>query len=69
MENFVFGQDQSRHRLTVDTADDFELISKIIMTLYPSNPEFTIHDVLDLLSKHPDWAAINSHVRQKHYTE
>lgn len=69
LENFAFGQDQSHYRLTVDTADDFELVSKIITALYPSNPEFTIHDVLALLSEHSDWATINSHVRQKHYTE
>lgn len=67
--NFAFGQDQSRHRWTVDTPEDFELISKIITALYPFNPEFSIHDVLSLLFKHPDWVAINSHVRQKAYTE
>ncbi|MFZ3018218.1 MAG: glycosyltransferase family protein [Gallionella sp.] len=65
LANFAFGQDKSNYRLTVDTPEDFELISRIITALYPVKPEFTIHDILKLLSKHPNWLEINSHIQQK----
>lgn len=61
----VFGRDASRHRWTVDTPEDFELVSRIIETLYPLNPEFGLEDILALLKDHPQWAGINAHVEQK----
>ena len=60
-------RDESRHRWTVDTPEDFDLISRIVSALYPSNPEFTMQDCLDLLSRHPDWYLINAEVSQKKY--
>lgn len=57
--------DQSGYRLTVDTIEDFELISRLIEALYPTNPEFVLADIITLLEKHPDWAKINAHVEQK----
>jgi spore coat polysaccharide biosynthesis protein SpsF len=57
--------DLSAHRWTVDTSEDFELISRVIETLCPTRPEFTIDDVLALLDRHPDWIEINRHVEQK----
>lgn len=57
--------DISAQRWTVDTPEDFELVSRIIETLYPTRPEFTIDDVLALLDRHPDWIEINRHVEQK----
>lgn len=58
-------EDLSYHRWTVDTAEDFELIKKIIEALYPINNQFGLTDILDLLMKHPEWVAINAHVKQK----
>lgn len=58
-------EDQSHHRWTVDTAEDFELISKLIAALYPTNPDFRMRDVLALFKIHPDWIKINAHVEQK----
>lgn len=63
----VYSENQSSHRWTVDTADDFELIKKIIETLYPQIPKFTLEDCLDLLRQYPDWSLINAHVEQKKY--
>ena len=57
--------DLSRHRWTVDTAEDFELISKIYSALYRESGIFLLDDVLRLLEKHPQWPAINRHVKQK----
>ena len=52
----------SGHRWTVDTPEDFELVSRLLKTL---KPQFTLRDVLALLDKHPDWRALNAHVEQK----
>lgn len=57
--------DLSRHRWTVDTPEDFELVSRILSELYPKNPEFEMADVLALLSEHSSWSAINAGVNQK----
>ncbi len=56
---------ESRHRWTVDTPEDFELIRKILTQLYPANPVFTLRDVLGLLERHPDWENLNAHIQQK----
>ncbi|MEH2349514.1 MAG: glycosyltransferase family protein [Nostoc sp.] len=63
----VYSENQSSHRWTVDTADDFELIKRIIEALYPQIPKFTLEDCLDLLREYPDWSLINAHVEQKKY--
>ena len=58
-------QDLSRHRWTVDTPEDFELVSLILEALYDARPDFGTDDVLALLERHPDWSRINAHVEQK----
>jgi len=57
--------DHSHHRWTVDTKEDFELVEKIISTLYPKNHDFDTNDILKLLKENPDWVAINAHIQQK----
>jgi len=57
--------DLSHHRWTVDTAEDFELVTRILSTLYPRKPDFCISDVLNLLDIHPQWQGINRGVHQK----
>ncbi|MEG3618558.1 glycosyltransferase family protein [Magnetovibrio sp. PR-2] len=41
--------------ITLDTADDFELIKLIFETLYPQNPEFGLGEILSLLKSRPDF--------------
>lgn len=65
LANIAYRENQGRHRWTVDTPEDFELVEKILGALYPAKPSFTLEDVLDLLQRHPDWADINAHVEQK----
>lgn len=65
IKNVLYRQDESRHRWTVDTADDFTLIEKIINELYPNKPGFALEDVLALFDRHPEWYFINAHVEQK----
>ena len=57
--------DLSSYRLTVDTAEDLELITKIVEALMPHTPEFTLDDIVTLLRQNPDWVTINAHVLQK----
>jgi len=59
------GQDAPDYRLTVDTPEDFELVTKVYEALYPANPDFTIADVLTLLRERPELAGINAAIRQK----
>lgn len=59
----------SHHRWTVDTPEDFCLISKLLEELYPRNPNFRMKDILDLLERHKDWYFINAAVQQKKYGE
>ncbi len=63
--NLPYEKDYSHYRLTVDTPADFELMERMITTLYPTNPKFTLEDCLTLLKKHPEWAKINAEVKQK----
>lgn len=63
--NFIHHPDASSYRLTVDTTEDFLLISKIFETLYPKNKKFRLSDILFLLEKNPEWKSINAHVKQK----
>lgn len=57
--------DQSYHRWTVDTAEDLELVTKILTELYPVNPHFKTKDILNLFEKYPEWVKINAHIKQK----
>jgi spore coat polysaccharide biosynthesis protein SpsF len=67
--NLINEENQSRHRWTVDTEEDFELIKRIITYLYPQNPNFEMQDALHLFEMYPDWYSINAHVEQKKYGE
>ncbi|MFZ0371438.1 MAG: glycosyltransferase family protein [Halobacillus sp.] len=61
----VYSRDESKHRWTVDTIEDFTLIEKILSELYPLKPEFTLEDVLALLNRNQAWTQINEKVDQK----
>jgi len=65
MANFSGDHDYGHHRWTLDTPDDFRLISKIYDTLYSIHPEFSWMDVIHLLEQHPEWSLLNAHVKQR----
>jgi spore coat polysaccharide biosynthesis protein SpsF len=52
-------------RLTVDTPEDFALVTRIYEALYPQRPDFRVADILTLLADHPDWRDLNRTVQQK----
>jgi spore coat polysaccharide biosynthesis protein SpsF len=55
----------SWERWTLDEPRDFELIRRVLQTLYPDNPGFRMADVIRVLDAHPDWRAFNGSVREK----
>lgn len=57
--------DLSRHRWTVDTAEDYALVKMLFDSLYPANPAFVMENVLGLLQEHPDWSGINRNIAQR----
>lgn len=65
LKSFTHSENLSHHRWTVDTSEDFELVSKIYGALYPKNPEFGMKQTLQLFDKHPAWMHINRHIDQK----
>ena len=52
-------------RLTLDTPEDYALFKQVIETLYPTNPNFTLGDILDLLESRPELQTIAQHVKAK----
>ncbi|MGJ9458020.1 cytidylyltransferase domain-containing protein [Oceanobacillus sp. CF4.6] len=65
LTNVSNSKNYSHHRWTVDTLEDFTLINKIIETLYPHKPEFTMEDTIELLDTFPEWQLINTHIQQE----
>lgn len=57
--------DYSRHRWTVDTEEDFELISNLIMELNKRKIECNLNNLIQILNDNSEWAQINAHVEQK----
>jgi spore coat polysaccharide biosynthesis protein SpsF len=59
-------RDRSAHRWTVDTIEDFELVTRIYGALWrPDRPPFDYEEILDCLAAHPEWEQINQHIAQK----
>jgi spore coat polysaccharide biosynthesis protein SpsF len=48
------------HRWTIDYSEDYAFIDAVYKELYPSNPQFGLADILNLLGKRPDIFALNS---------
>lgn len=57
-------RDYSRHRWTVDTADDLAFVRAVYGEL-GAEGHFGMEQVLDLLEREPRIAELNAHVRQK----
>ena len=65
LHDFKAPSPSARHRWTVDTIEDFELVKNILESLYPLNPQFRLADILALLERNPTWSQINAHIVQK----
>jgi len=52
-------------RLTVDTPEDFELVTRIFEELYVPGEVFSLVDIVDLCRRKPELPAINMTIEQK----
>ncbi len=52
-------EEQRQLEMSVDTADDLALVSRVFEALYPANPAFGLPDVLDLLDRRPELRAMS----------
>lgn len=62
---YKWDKNYSYYRWTLDTEDDFKLISNIYSELYKDEKKFTTNEVLALLQTKPELIEINAHVKQK----
>ncbi|GGF91425.1 cytidylyltransferase domain-containing protein [Paenibacillus abyssi] len=63
--NVLSAADYSRHRWTLDTIEDWNLIVEIYKHLYNRKRVFSWHEVIELLERYPDLIEINQHIEQK----
>ena len=56
-------------RVTLDTKEDYLVLSEIFDHFYPVNPDFSAEDIVDFLRCHPEIVRINSDVKQKNLHE
>jgi spore coat polysaccharide biosynthesis protein SpsF len=57
--------DYSKYRWTLDTEEDFELISEVYDRLYKSEHNFYLNEIIELFYQEPDLYQINAHIEQK----
>jgi spore coat polysaccharide biosynthesis protein SpsF len=50
------------HRWTLDYQEDYLFVSAVYEALYPSNPRFSLKDVLAFLVAHPEVESLNRHL-------
>lgn len=63
VDNVRWDRDLSMsHRWVLDYPEDLEFITAVFESLYPTNPEFGIEEVLTLLDQRPELRAINAHL-------
>ncbi|SHH83247.1 cytidylyltransferase domain-containing protein [Clostridium grantii] len=55
----------SNYRLTLDTKEDFELITNIYENLYKGEHDFYLDEIVQLFNEKPELTKINEHVEQK----
>jgi spore coat polysaccharide biosynthesis protein SpsF len=63
LQRVAAGGDWSRHRWTVDTSEDFDLVRRIYDAL--GNDTFGWVEALAVVEAHPDWSSLNESVAQK----
>lgn len=59
--NVAAKENNARYRLTVDTEEDFKLITLLLESL----KTWDLNEILQVLKENPEWEKINSHIQQK----
>lgn len=57
--------DYSNYRWTLDTKEDWKLISKVYDHLYNGEHDFYLNDIINLMKKYPELNEINKDIEQK----
>ncbi len=65
LRNFQCDTDYAAYRWTLDTIEDWRLITAIYDALFPMNNCFGMNDVLLLLQRRPELLTLNAHIEQK----
>ena len=65
LRNVACSQNLNHCRWTVDTPEDYELVSLLFGAVHQTHPEFCLGDLLAEMGRHPEWMRINQHVQQK----
>lgn len=58
------GGDYSHYRCTVDTPEDYELVTKVYASVSKLGNDYSWRDVVAAIDANPEWADINRHVQQ-----
>lgn len=53
-------------RLTLDTPEDYALITGVFAELYPADPTFDLAAIMALLDAHPEYRALNAEVKHRY---
>ncbi|NLD98187.1 MAG: NTP transferase domain-containing protein [Synergistaceae bacterium] len=65
LTNLESEKDESGYRWTVDTPEDFQLLSLVLDRFSHDLSGFRYRDVLAQLNENPNWQKINAHIEQK----
>ncbi|MEC2159777.1 glycosyltransferase family protein [Virgibacillus halodenitrificans] len=57
--------DFSMYRWTLDTEEDFKLISEVYNRLYMGKHDFYLHDIIEIFKQEPKLFTFNAHIEQK----
>ena len=52
-------------RITLDTQEDYDLLSRVFQRLYPEKKDFNAYDIVKLFEEKPSLELINKNVVQK----
>ena len=63
-KNYLSKDNLSKYRFTLDTKEDFNLISNIFSTLYPINKNFGLNDIILLMKQNKNLYNINNKISQ-----
>jgi spore coat polysaccharide biosynthesis protein SpsF len=69
IRSYVAPEDWSKCRWTLDTDQDWQFMEKVFSELVRMDDVFTTRQVLELLSRRPDLAALNAMVEQRYSAE
>jgi spore coat polysaccharide biosynthesis protein SpsF len=69
-QKFIYSDiDNSDIRITLDTIEDYKLISRVYGSLYTDKHDFFYRDIVHFLRKNSDLMKLNMDVKQKDYNE